>query len=113
MGSDPSTGPLPRRVPLDESRLTSIERGILTRARKAGFSVELVESFGASGSSTRLTCYRKVAERSGLVHFSITRLYPTPGTAETWVRFGHWPERKATVAEVRAELEAIIKGETP
>ncbi len=107
MGSVPMT-----RTPLDEAAFSAIERGILARARNAGFTVEMTGGSGTSGSSHRLTGRRDVGG-TGLVQFSITR-YHTTGKAECWLRFKHWPARPAVLAELRAELVLIATtGDTP
>lgn len=94
-------------VPLDEAELNALERGVIARARRAGFEVEALRGTGPAGSSTRVVG-RLGGVPSGLVRFSITRTIPA-GKADVWVKFVHWPARKAMLAEVRAELEQMIQ----
>lgn len=98
------------RVPLDEAELNALDRGIIARARRAGFEVETLLGSGPGGSSTRVAA-TLVGGGPGLVRFSITRPHgvSTLTKPEVWVQFRHWPQRKSTLAEIRAELEDMIR----
>lgn len=107
-GVSPSVAPSPRS-PLDEAELNTLERGVVERARRAGFHVEVIRGSGSAGDSTRVVGRMgRPHEPTGLVHFSLTRIN---GKSDVWVQFRGWPARRALLAEVRAELDAM-NGET-
>lgn len=91
---------------MDETGLNALERGVIERARRAGFTVECVEGSGPDGTSVRVVGHMGSGPRPapGLVHFSLTRIN---GKSEVWVKYRYWPARKARLADVRAELDQL------
>lgn len=95
---------------MDEAELNALDRGIIARARRAGFAVETLRGVGSAGSSTRVVA-TLVGGGPGLVRFSVTRPFgpSTLSKPEVWVQFRHWNARKSSLAEIRAELEEMIR----